>query len=143
MACDKTVGLAGLLVVTDAASQAGDRGSEARLRHPRFVSAGLGRHVADLIDLALFCRVIEPWAIHVAGPARSVRQCPLIGVDRKWQAQGQNDAIDPKATISKGTSAEFRFRLLEPRKTVGQIRRRLDPSSFDPRFRFGRPKAVL
>ena len=54
-----TVGLVGLLVVTDAASQAGDRGNEARLRHPRLVSAGLGRHVADLIDLALFCRVVE------------------------------------------------------------------------------------
>src|SRR6201981_4278020 len=60
------VGLVGLLVVTDAASQTGDRGNEARLRHPRLVSAGLGRHVADLIDLALFCRVIESWAIHVA-----------------------------------------------------------------------------
>src|SRR5579859_1056603 len=70
-----TVGLVGLLVVTYAASQAGDRGSEARLRHPRLVTAGLGRHVADLIDLALFCRVIEPWAIHVA---RRVLKCPRI-----------------------------------------------------------------
>jgi hypothetical protein len=33
------------------------------------------------------------------GPAGSMRRCPLIGVDRKWQAQGQNDAIDPKATF--------------------------------------------
>src|SRR3974390_1724441 len=65
----------GLLVVTDAASQAGDRGNEARLRHPRLVSAGLGRHVADLIDLALFCLVIEPWAIQVA---RRVLKCPHI-----------------------------------------------------------------
>src|ERR1700751_5863511 len=70
-----TVGLVGLLVVTDAASQAGDRGNEARLRHPRLVSAGLGRHVADLIDLTLFCRVIEPWTIHVA---RRVLKCPRI-----------------------------------------------------------------
>src|SRR5215469_99503 len=65
----------GLLVVTDAASQAGDRGNEARLRHPRLVSAGLGRHVADLIDLALLCRVIEPWSIHVS---RRVLKCPRI-----------------------------------------------------------------
>ena len=70
-----TIGLVGPLVVTDAASQAGDRGNEARLRHPRLVSAGLGRHVADLIDLALFCRVIESWAIHVA---RRVLKCPRI-----------------------------------------------------------------
>jgi hypothetical protein len=70
-----TIGLVGLLVVTDAASQAGDRGNETRLRHPRLVRAGLGRIVADLIDLALFCRVIEPWAIHVAC---RVLKCPHI-----------------------------------------------------------------
>src|SRR3974377_824144 len=69
----------GLLVVTDAASQAGDRGNEARLRHPRLVSAGLGRHVADFIDLALFCRVIEPWAIHVA---RRALKCLRIPADQ-------------------------------------------------------------
>src|SRR3974377_1486689 len=65
----------GLFVVTEPASQAGDRGNDARLRPPRLVTAGLGRHVADLIDLALFCRVIEPWAIHVA---RRVLKCPRI-----------------------------------------------------------------
>src|SRR5262249_56088072 len=64
-----------LLVVTDGASQAGDRGNEASLRHPRLVRAGLGRIVADLIDLALFCRVIEPWTIHVA---RRVLKRPRI-----------------------------------------------------------------
>src|SRR6516162_8001044 len=69
----------GLLVVTDAASQASDRGNQARLRHPRLVSAGLRRIVADLIDLALFCRVIEPWAIHVA---RRVLKCPRILAER-------------------------------------------------------------
>jgi hypothetical protein len=64
-----------LFVVSDAASQAGDRGNEARFRDPCLVTAGLGRIVADLIDLALFCRVIEPWAIHVA---RRVLKCPII-----------------------------------------------------------------
>jgi hypothetical protein len=24
------------------------------------------------------------------------RRCPFIGIDRKWLAQGQTDAIDPK-----------------------------------------------
>src|ERR1700723_4496962 len=28
------------------------------------------------------------------GPAGSVRRCPLIGIDRKWQIRGRNDAID-------------------------------------------------
>jgi len=65
----------GLFVVTDAASQTGDCSNKARLRHPRLVSAGLGGHVADLINLALFCLVIEPWAIQVA---RRVFKCPHI-----------------------------------------------------------------
>jgi hypothetical protein len=29
------------------------------------------------------------------GPDRLVWRCPLIGVDRKWLVDGQNDAIDP------------------------------------------------
>src|SRR6516162_1072055 len=65
----------GLLVVTDTTSQTSNRRNEGHLRHPRLVSTGLGRHEADLIDLALFCRVIEPWAIHVA---RRVLKCPHI-----------------------------------------------------------------
>jgi hypothetical protein len=28
------------------------------------------------------------------GPDRLVWRCPLLGVDRKWFADGQNDAID-------------------------------------------------
>ncbi|SHI05013.1 hypothetical protein SAMN05443248_7749 [Bradyrhizobium erythrophlei] len=34
------------------------------------------------------------------GPDRLVRRCPLIGVDRKWLVDGQNDAIDPKRHFS-------------------------------------------
>jgi hypothetical protein len=32
------------------------------------------------------------------GPTEPVWRCPLIGVDRKWLAEGQNDAFDPTRT---------------------------------------------
>jgi hypothetical protein len=33
------------------------------------------------------------------GHAGAVRRCPLIGVNRKWLAGGQYDAIDPNQTF--------------------------------------------
>jgi hypothetical protein len=30
------------------------------------------------------------------GPTGPAWRCPLIGVDRKWLAEGQDDAIDPE-----------------------------------------------
>src|SRR5882762_10116249 len=35
------------------------------------------------------------------GPTGPVCGCPLIGVDRKWPAGGQNDANDPTRTTAK------------------------------------------
>jgi hypothetical protein len=49
------------------------------------------------------------------GHAGAVRRCPLIGVNRKWLAGGQYDAIDPDwvKTCTRGECAEL-FSLFSP-----------------------------
>jgi hypothetical protein len=46
----------------------------------------------------------QPGAVHTwarTGPIAPLSRCPLIGVDRKWLAEGQTDAIDTKETWSE------------------------------------------
>src|SRR5258708_39032339 len=49
------------------------------------------------------------------GHAGAVRRCPLIGVNRKWLAGGQYDAIDPDwvKTCTRGECPEL-FSLFSP-----------------------------
>jgi hypothetical protein len=49
----------------------------------------------------LLLRCISLLLLARNGPDRLVWRCPLIGVDRKWLVEGQNDANDPERTLYK------------------------------------------
>jgi hypothetical protein len=58
----------------------------------------------DLVQITmLFVAVHESLSWALFGRAGAVLRCLLIGVDRKWLAHSQNDANDPKQTLSEQT----------------------------------------
>jgi hypothetical protein len=63
----------------------------------------------------------EYFALALFRHAGPVRRCPLIGVDRKWLAYGQNDAIDPFQALH-GWSATSYLCKINPFRSYGRDR---------------------
>jgi hypothetical protein len=55
----------------------------------------------------LLLRCISLLLLARNGPDRLVWRCPLIGVDRKWLVEGQNDANDPRRTLARGIMGQL------------------------------------
>jgi hypothetical protein len=76
--------------------------------------------------------------------ANRFRNCPLIGVDRKWRVCGQNDAIDPTETSaglkSRGAAVSCHAGMCYRRRRLGLARpASIQNNSGPPQGPTGRP----